>query len=67
MPKRIAIAGFNGLAIGALTTPALTSIVSPRQRIGEIAARKLLARIQGKPAGPARVDVGYRLEVRSST
>ncbi len=67
VPGRIAIAGFNGLGIGALTTPALTSIVSPRHRIGEIAARKLLARIQGKPAGPARVDVGYRLEVRSST
>ena len=67
VPGRIAIAGFNGLGIGALTTPALTSIVSPRQRIGELAARKLLARIQGRPAGPARVDVGYRLEVRSST
>ena len=67
VPGRIAIAGFNGLAIGALTTPALTSIVSPRQQIGEIAARKLLARIQGKQAGPLRVDVGYRLEIRSST
>lgn len=67
VPGRIAIAGFNGLGIGALTTPALTSIVSPRQQIGEIAARKLLARIQGNQAGPARVDVGYRLEIRSST
>ena len=67
VPGRIAIAGFNGLAIGALTSPALTSIVSPRHQIGEIAARKLLARIQGKQAGPMRVDVGYRLEVRSST
>jgi LacI family gluconate utilization system Gnt-I transcriptional repressor len=67
VPGRIAIAGFNGLGIGALTTPALTSIVSPRQQIGEIAARKLLARIQGRPSGPARIDVGYRLEVRSST
>ena len=67
VPGRIAIAGFNGLGIGALTTPALTSIVSPRQRIGEIAARKLLARVAGLPAGPARVDVGCRLAVREST
>ncbi len=67
VPGRIAIAGFNGLGIGALTTPALTSIVSPRRQIGELAARKLLARIQGTQAGPSRVDVGYRLEVRSST
>ena len=67
VPGRVAIAGFNGLAIGALTTPALTTIVSPRRLIGEIAARKLLARIEDKPAGPARVNVGYRLEIRSST
>ena len=67
VPGRVAIAGFNGLGIGALTSPGLTSILSPRQQIGEIAARKLLARIQGRPSGPARVDVGYRLEIRSST
>ena len=67
VPRRIAIAGFNGLPISALTTPGLTTIFSPRQRIGEIAARKLLARIEGGDAGSARVDVGYRLEVRSST
>ncbi len=67
VPGRIAIAGFNGLGIGALTVPALTTIVSPRRLIGELAARKVLARIKGEPAGPARVDVGYRLEIRSST
>ncbi len=67
VPGRIAIAGFNGLGIGALTSPALTTIVSPRRDIGEIAARKLLARVAGLPAGPARVDVGCRLAVREST
>ena len=67
VPGRVAIAGFNGLGIGALTLPALTTIVSPRRRIGALAARKLLARIRGEPSGPARVDVGYRLEIRSST
>ncbi len=67
VPERVAIAGFNGLGIGALTTPALTTIVSPRRQIGELAARKLLARIRGELSGPAQVDVGYRLEVRSST
>ena len=51
VPARVAIAGFNGLDISALTTPALTTIVSPRQRIGELAARKLLGRIQGGPPG----------------
>lgn len=67
VPERIAIAGFNGLGIGALTSPALTSIVSPRREIGELAARKLLARIAGNASGPARVDVGCRLAIREST
>ncbi len=67
VPARIAVAGFNGLPISALTSPALTTIVSPRHRIGEIAARKLLARVRGQDDGPRRVDVGCRLEVRSST
>jgi LacI family gluconate utilization system Gnt-I transcriptional repressor len=67
VPGRVAIAGFNGLPLGALTQPSLTTIVSPRHLIGEIAARKVLARIRGEHAGPARVDVGYRLEIRSST
>ncbi|WP_240759637.1 LacI family DNA-binding transcriptional regulator [Lichenicoccus roseus] len=67
VPARVAIAGFNGLEISALTTPPLTTIVSPRQQIGEIAARKLLGRIQGHASGPARIDVGFRLEVRAST
>ena len=67
VPGRVAIAGFNGLPFGALTLPALTTIVSPRRQIGEIAARKVLARIRGETAGSARIDVGYRLEIRSST
>ncbi len=67
VPDRIAIAGFNGFGIGALTLPPLTTIVSPRRMIGELAARKLLARFRGEDWRPARVDVGYRLEVRSST
>ncbi len=61
VPGRIAIAGFNGLEIGALTSPALTSVVSPRQQIGSTAARKLLDRIQGKDAGPPGVDVAIGL------
>ncbi len=61
VPGRIAIAGFNGFGIGALTTPTLTTIVSPRRDIGALASAKLLARIKGERSGPARVDLGYRL------
>ncbi len=66
VPGRVAIAGFNGFGIGALTTPTLTTIVSPRREIGALAARKLLARIKGAASGPARVDLGYRLRAGDS-
>ena len=67
VPKRIAIAGFNGLSLGPLVQPSLTTIVSPRQRIGQIAATKLLARIHGRDSGAATVDVGFSLREGGST
>jgi LacI family gluconate utilization system Gnt-I transcriptional repressor len=67
VPKRVAIAGFNGFGIGELVQPALTTIVSPRQQIGQIAATKLIARIQGRESGAACVDVGFSLRVGGST
>ena len=67
VPGRIAIAGFNGFGISALMTPALTTIASPRQQIGEIAARKLLARLENKPCGARRVELGCELVRGAST
>ena len=67
VPKRVAIAGFNGFGIGELVQPSLTTIVSPRQQIGQIAANKLIARIQGQDGGAACVDVGFALRVGGST
>jgi LacI family gluconate utilization system Gnt-I transcriptional repressor len=67
VPKRVAIAGFNGFGIGELVQPALTTIVSPRQQIGQIAANKLVARIQGRESGPTSVDVGFSLRIGAST
>ncbi len=67
VPGRIAIAGFNGLGIGALMTPTLTTIASPRRQIGEMAARKLLARLDGAPSGANRVELGCELVRGAST
>lgn len=66
VPGRIAVAGFNGLEIGALLEPSLTTIVSPRRLIGSEAARVLLRRIGGEPT-PSRVDVGFILRIGTST
>lgn len=67
IPGRVAIAGFNGLPVSALTTPALTTILSPRKRIGAQAAELLLARIGGARPPQSRINVGFELAVRGST
>lgn len=67
IPEDIAIAGFNGLPIGEHVTPRLTTIVSPREQIGRVATRKLLARINGDPVGELSHDLGFTLRVGDST
>ncbi|PAU79519.1 LacI family DNA-binding transcriptional regulator [Halomonas salipaludis] len=60
VPKDIAIAGFNGLPLGQHVTPRLTTIRSPRQHMGQLAAQRLLARLQGDVVS-RRQDVGFEL------
>ena len=68
VPSRVAIAGFNGLPISRLVTPALTTIVSPREHIGRLAAAMLLGRIRSTASqNQPQVDVGFSLEARAST
>jgi len=67
IPDRIAIAGFNGLPVSTLVTPALTTVISPRKLIGRTAAEMLLARIAGDGPAARRVNVGLELAARQST
>lgn len=63
VPGRIGIAGFHGHDIGQAMVPRLASVITPRQAIGEQAARRLLDRLQGRPATAETVlDLGFRLE-----
>jgi LacI family gluconate utilization system Gnt-I transcriptional repressor len=57
VPGRLALAGFNGLEIGEAVPQRLTTIRSPRYRIGQRAAENILARLSGgDPSG--HEDVG---------
>ena len=60
VPQDVALAGFNGLAIGQSLPQPLTSIASNRGRIGETAATTLLARLRGEAVAPV-TDVGFHL------
>ncbi len=66
VPDDVAVAGFNGLSIGNHVMPRLTTIVSPRLRMGRRAAEMLLARIRGETLPQKARDIGFRLLVQES-
>ncbi|WP_273429001.1 substrate-binding domain-containing protein [Marinobacter sp.] len=66
VPEDIAIAGFNGLPIGQHISPNLTTICSPRESIGRLSARAIIARLEGKPLTASSHDVGFELHVGES-
>jgi len=67
VPEQIAIAGFNDLPGSDQMTPPLTTIQTPRGKIGEAAAVMLLKLIRGEPVDSHTVDVGFTLVTRAST
>ncbi|WP_222105015.1 gluconate operon transcriptional repressor GntR [Halomonas sp. SH5A2] len=62
VPEDMAIAGFHGHDVGQVMSPRLASVVTPRESVGERAARELLQRIQGQPLKEPVVNLGYRIE-----
>ncbi|ACS84082.1 gluconate operon transcriptional repressor GntR [Musicola paradisiaca] len=62
VPEEIGIAGFHGHDIGQVTVPRLTSILTPRERIGETGATQLLARLNGETVEHPIVDVGFSIQ-----
>ncbi|MEQ5802972.1 LacI family DNA-binding transcriptional regulator [Halomonas sp. H10-9-1] len=67
VPDDVAIAGFNGLPLGQFITPRLTTIQSPRDTIGRLAAQELLKRLEGKRVTRRQHDVGFELVEGDST
>lgn len=67
VPGTVAVAGFNDLNGSDQMLPPLTTVRTPRTRIGEEAARMLLSLMRREPLAQTSVDVGYELIVRGST
>lgn len=67
VPKDIAIVGFNGLPFGQYVTPRLTTIQSPREAMGRLAAEEVLNRLAGNPVRRLRHDVGFELKSGESS
>lgn len=67
VPQRLALAGFNDLEASAWACPPLTSVATPRHRIGREAARMLVEALHGRTPAERRRDLGFELKVRAST
>jgi LacI family gluconate utilization system Gnt-I transcriptional repressor len=66
VPEQVAIVGFNDLTGSDQTLPALTTVRTPRARIGEAAAQMLLGLIKGQTPEQTRIDLGFELIERGS-
>lgn len=66
VPGRLAIAGFNGLDIAVAMQPRVTTVISPRYRIGQETGRLILRRLEGGTA-EQRIDVGFEIAEGETT
>lgn len=67
VPNQVAIAGFNDLTGSDQMLPPLTTVRTPRARIGEAAAQMLLSLMRGKEPPCTQLDLGFEIVQRQST
>lgn len=65
VPNDMAVVGFDKIDFSNMTNPALTTVAQPMYKMGTVAARMLIEKIQGKPVDS--VVLGYELVIREST
>lgn len=67
VPADIAVIGFGDFDYAANTAPPLSSVLVDRQKVGDLAADALLARLHGQEVTPKVVDVGFTIIPRATT
>ena len=65
VPKDIAVVGFDKIDFSNMTNPALTTVAQPMYKMGTVAARMLIEKIQGKTVDSVVLD--HELVIREST
>lgn len=61
VPQDIAIAGFHGHDIGQSMVPKLATVVTPREKIGQVTAEQLIARLNGQAINDKVIDLGFEI------
>jgi LacI family transcriptional regulator len=67
VPQDLSVVGFDDIELARFTSPPLSTIVQPKQRIGVLAVDMLLERIQGGRLDAKQVLLQPTLTVRAST
>lgn len=66
IPADIAFIGFDDISFAAVYEPALTTIATPRRKMGELGAQMLLRNLQAPTFKPKSIIVDHQLVVRES-
>jgi LacI family transcriptional regulator, gluconate utilization system Gnt-I transcriptional repressor len=67
VPSQLSVAGFNDLAGSEMLLPPLTTVRTPRARVGEEGAKLLLQLMRGETPERLRVKLDYEVMVRASS
>ena len=67
VPENVSVIGFDDIPLASYSNPALTTVRQPLQKMGEIAARTLLDRIENRSEYAAEIAIETELIVRQST
>lgn len=67
VPEELQIVGFDGIALGEMVSPALTTVSQDLYEMGATAARMLIDQIEGKEIKQTVFNIEARLIVRGTT
>lgn len=67
VPEQLALVGFNDLPASACTSPALSTVATPRYEVGKQAATMLLNLMSGQTPPAHSLDLGFTLHVRETS
>lgn len=62
IPKQVSVVGFDGIALGKMLYPALSSVAQPRELLGWLSVKTLLQMIAGQPATSQTLSTQFNLE-----
>lgn len=67
VPQHMQIVGYDGIQLGELVTPALTTVAQPIYDLGEQATRMLVQKLEGKELAETHIVLEADLCVRGTT